>query len=969
VATSTRAASQGGQAPESDIAGFGTQTSNGSASIERGASALTTMDAPLSLPAQSLGRFELRGTLGAGGLGVVYEAYDPELDRRVAIKLVRVQARGNEDEAAAQARLLREAQVLAKLSHHNVIHVYDVGTLGDRVYVAMEIVEGGSLRAWLSERPRRWRDVVALFLAAGQGLAAAHAAGLVHRDFKPENVLVDRSNRPFVVDFGLAKACEIADARPDANASASRLSALLAASTEGTGVLVGTPNYMAPEQFKGTDVGPPADQFAFCVALWEALFGERPFHAHDVDDLAAKVTRGDRRNAPSGRGVPTAIRRVLERGLRVKPAERWPSMEVLCARLTSVTRARARQAIALGVVASAIGSAALGKWLAATDRCTGFGASIAAVWNPSHAAALQERLESDARRFSGPTAAAAIRELDAITNEWIEASRSACQAASRGEEPANVHAAQVSCLDARHRGIVAAIASIEQLGAERVEDAMSIAQSLPRPARCLDARVIGPWVEPPSDETTAEEVEEIRGQLAERFAGAATRLHDAEVALEGLLARAEELGYAPLVAEAGLAAGDIHDRAGHLDPAHERITSALWTAQGAADLDTVVRAATQLVYLDGVTRNDFSSAKIWRNLATSSLQARGDDPRLRADLENAWAGTNLAAAYLDEAAAGFDRAIETYSTIFSSDDPRLIPPMNNAAIVAAKRGDFGRAEELLESALTVAESAFGPWHPDVANLLHTMGEVAFNKGDLLRARIMFERAIEVRESALGPDHPLLATTLHNLAIVSAVQDGNDAAEPLLRRALAISSAAEGRDNPTALIMRSALANLAAERKQFDIALAAHREILAVLQHRMRPSHPEVTKMMGNVAADLMDLGQNEAARATLLAQVQLLEQEHGSDVAPLGEALRRLGDLDRNVSDYATAIVRYERAVSLGDIESAEMINARFGLALALRKVGADETRARKSAEEALALARATDDRRTSEIVAWLEAN
>ncbi len=916
-------------------------------------------------PASALGRFEIRGKLGTGGLGVVYEGYDPELQRRVAIKLVRAEARENEDGAAAQARLLREAQAMAKLSHHNVIHVYDVGALGDRVYVAMELVDGGSLREWLSERPRRWREVLAIFVAAGRGLCAAHAAGLVHRDFKPENVLVDRSNRPFVVDFGLARACQLSDV--DGARDSSALVGDFAASTEGSGLLVGTPNYMAPEQFAGGVVGPAADQFAFCVSMWEAVFGERPFGAQNLLELAAKVTTGIRRPAPPGRRVPGSLRKALDRGLRVAPHERWPSMEALCDRLVSVGRARGRTVVALGLVSTAIASAAAGQTMGGPDSCAGSDEMIASVWNASRATALRERFDDPRVPFSAATAAVAIREIGAVAEEWSSSHRSACETAARGEEPPNVHAAQVSCLDIRRRGLGAAINAIERVDSEDVREAVRIAQALPRPSTCLDASVIGPWIDPPADPETARAVEELRGELAEQSAGALTGLKEAEIATEMLANEAQALGYPPLVAEAALVAGDVHDRAGHVELARDRISTALWIAQGIPDLDTVTRAATQLVYIDGATQSDFSRAQVWERLADASLRARGEDARLRADLDNAWAGANLAAARLDEAAIGFDRAIEAYSSAFPRDDPRLVPPMNNAAIVAARRGDFAKADGLLESALAIAESAFGPSHPDVATLLHTMGEVAFNAGDLTRARAMFERAIEVRESALGDDHPLLATTLHNLAIVRAMQDDEDEAEPLLKRALAISAAASGDDNPAALMMRSALANLEANRKHFDAALDAHRSILAAQQKTLRTSHPEITKTMGNVAADLIDLGRDEEARTVLLRQLALVEQEHGTTSVACAEPLRRLGDLDRKAGDRAAASARYERVLSfdVAKVAATDLIAAKFGLARVLGPENA--ARARTLAEEALAHAREVDDERAKEIATWLD--
>src|SRR3954471_14256629 len=234
-----------------------------------------------------VGRFVALDRIGRGGMGTVYTAYDPELDRNIALKLLHPRARTVD---RARARILAEAQAMARISHPGVVAVYEVGTSRDRVFAAMELVEGTTLRAWITGQPRSWREVVAVFLLAGEGLAAAHAAGVVHRDFKPENVLLGRDGRVKVSDFGLSSP-----------------------STAGSGAVAGTPGYLPVEALRGEAVDHRADQFAFCVALCEALHGHRPFSARTADDFASEVRRGpvfDRRN----RGVPKRLEQIVRRG-------------------------------------------------------------------------------------------------------------------------------------------------------------------------------------------------------------------------------------------------------------------------------------------------------------------------------------------------------------------------------------------------------------------------------------------------------------------------------------------------------------------------------------------------------------------------------------------------------------------------------------------------------------------------------
>jgi hypothetical protein len=279
------------------------------------------------------GRYQVVDVVGAGAMGTVYAAHDPDLDRTVAIKLLHAELGRGRRAAELRARLALEARALARISHPNVITVYDTGTVGDQVFVAMELVTGGTLRSWLGEAPRSWRDVRDAYVAAGRGLAAAHAAGIVHRDFKPDNVLVGSDGRVRVTDFGLSRADWDDPAPPERLAEGSGEPALPAPRSPphltATGALVGTPVYMAPEQLAGGAATALSDLFSFCIALYEALYGERPFGGGSLEELR-RSTRGPVRDPPAGKRTPRWIRGVLRRGLRADPGERYPSMTALC---------------------------------------------------------------------------------------------------------------------------------------------------------------------------------------------------------------------------------------------------------------------------------------------------------------------------------------------------------------------------------------------------------------------------------------------------------------------------------------------------------------------------------------------------------------------------------------------------------------------------------------------------------------
>jgi eukaryotic-like serine/threonine-protein kinase len=288
--------------------------------------------APLARGAR-VGRFEVEDMIGAGGIGLVYAARDPELHRRVALKVMRSSALPIGPAGDVRSRMLREARAMAQLSHPNVVTVYDVGTYDDRVFLAMELVAGATLRRWLKAAPRTLAEILDVFRAAGDGLAAAHRIGLVHRDFKPENVLVGDDGRVRVTDFGLARSVDWDTGSHTAIDTAALATAHPALTR--TGMFAGTPAYMAPEQFAGEAPDPRSDQFGFCVTLYEALYGERPFAGVTSEEVAASIISGVIR-APraTALAVTPGLRATIERGLRKNPSDRFPTMSSLLEGLT-----------------------------------------------------------------------------------------------------------------------------------------------------------------------------------------------------------------------------------------------------------------------------------------------------------------------------------------------------------------------------------------------------------------------------------------------------------------------------------------------------------------------------------------------------------------------------------------------------------------------------------------------------------
>jgi WD40 repeat protein/predicted Ser/Thr protein kinase len=312
-----------------------------------------------------IGRFTIVRELGAGGMGVVYVAYDEQLDRRVAVKLLR----GASPSSDASLRLGREAQAMARLQHPHVVTVHEVGTFEGQVFVAMEFVDGQDLRGWLRSESRTWRAIIDVFRQAGEGLAAAHDGGIVHRDFKPDNVLVGKDGRVRVADFGLAHAFDAPmEATRDPELTSSQSGRRLHVSLTRTGAIMGTPAYMPPEQFAGQRTDARSDQFSFCVALWEGLYGRRPFAGQNLAALSLAISEGRIDPPRADSDVPAWINAILTRGLSPKPDDRWPSMrELLDAIGRDPSARRRRLVLGFGLGGSALALVGGLTWMTATE--------------------------------------------------------------------------------------------------------------------------------------------------------------------------------------------------------------------------------------------------------------------------------------------------------------------------------------------------------------------------------------------------------------------------------------------------------------------------------------------------------------------------------------------------------------------------------------------------------------------------
>jgi tetratricopeptide (TPR) repeat protein len=718
---------------------------------------------------QTISRFVVLGLVGRGGMGEVYAAYDPELDRKVAIKLLR--ARGDVQEQ--KVRLLREAQATAKLQHPNVVVVFDVGTFGDSVFIAMEYVEGQTLGAWLAAKARGRREILDVYLAAGRGLAAAHAAGLVHRDFKPDNVMVTRDGQVRVMDFGLARPAGAApeagpaphapptagpaapEAVPSGDADvAATSSKYLSVKVTQTGAMLGTPAYMAPEQFGGAATDARTDQFSFCVALYEALMGARPFAGDTFLALMTSVTTGAV-SPPSGKGgAPAWLRKILLRGLATSPDARYPSMAALLPALAKDPTARTRRWLG-----GAAAVAALAIALAASRRaaeppaplCGGGAARLAVAWGapggPSPRRAAVERAFRATRDvFAAQAFATVARYLDEYAAAWLSGYRDACEATHvRGEQSSDVLDLRMGCLNDRLVELRALTDELATANAEVVENAISGVSALGAVARCADVRLLRTVVRPPSDEATSKRVEALQAQKARLFASTlGARCKTTRRLEEEVLAGARAVKYPPLLAETLLACGKVEDRCGGGDETLVRYYQEAFTVALASGHDHVAAESAALLaatLADG--ERQLVVARQWHAIGQSIVTRAGGTPLLEIAL--AEAEGLIAQRARDEAAslAALERARAATVKLRGAEHPYVGLILDAEGLTLHAVGKDARALEVLRGAEVVLWNVVGPDHPWVARVDAHEGDVLNALGRYVEARAAFEMAVAI----------------------------------------------------------------------------------------------------------------------------------------------------------------------------------------------------------------------------------
>ena len=934
-----------------------------------------------------IARFEIRRQLGAGAMGVVYAAYDQELDREVAIKLIRSSIQHSPE---GRTRLRREARAMARLAHPNVVPVYEIGDHEGQLFVVMELIPGETLRNWQQRQDRSWRDILAMYLHVGQGLAAAHAQNIVHRDFKPDNVLVGRDSRPRVVDFGLAHSLDPEpDATPsdepgaaesesgrsqvgdepgdeptgdEAGAKADEpATATLAERLTRTGAMMGTIAYMAPEQFLGQATDQRTDQFSFCIALWEALHGERPFRGRNLQAVAAAVTQGRLEAAPPGGRLPAWLRTILTRGLAVSPGERFADMDELLQQLGRDRRRRRRLlsgALALMVVGAGIGVAA-GSMRSAVSPCQALDRPMVEIWNPARADAISARFSATGLPYANSVWASARTALDAHADQWKSLRAHACRASlverSQSEE---LYDLQDACLQRQRTTLAAVLQQFERADTRTVERAYDAVHSLPDASVCGDVELLRLGMEPPTP-GQASEVIAIRSRLANahalRLAGdypSALR-----IALE-IASDARPLGYQPVLAEALLEVGSIHEGLGDGQASVAALLEAVDVGESSRHDLLTARTWSRLVAVAALHTKRPVAGRDWFRRARSAVVRLGgaqEQPALMASVHQGLGLVNFLAESYDDAETEHRRALDLLARHFGPEHLEVARVLDNLANTLQMRGRSQEAQELYRRALAIRTDLLGAEHPEVSRQWFNIGWSYFQRRDFPQARVHYERALAGYRKTQGPDSRRLAETLLAVAQVDLQQAAYERAAERLRAAEDIFQRVLPEDHPTRGKAANTRATVLFYQQRYEQALAHYRRALTIYRSSREPRLEDIAMAEVNSGESLAALGRLKEAIPHFSRAHDGFVQTHGPTHTYVAYTLVHLGNAHLGLEQPADAISPLERASAIygGTAgQEAALADASFALARALAGASAPRTRARTTALRAQSLYR-----------------
>lgn len=706
---------------------------------------------------QGLGRYIIVDELGAGGMGIVYSAFDPDLDRKVAVKVLR-----KRQDRVARSRLLLEAQAMAKLSHPNVVTVYEVDTESGRDYIVMEYVDGMTLAAWGTESHCP-RTILSVYLQAGRGLAAAHKAGVVHRDFKPQNVLIGQDERVRVTDFGLAYRDEMEGAEERSKReSESELSPDLVK----TGTVAGTPGYMAPEQVLGLSTDARSDQFSFCVALFEALSGEAPFSI-DTRSGNEEVSSWSPPKLPESVALPSGVSEALTRGMSEERGERFESMDALLDSLESSARPKKGKAWAIAATVIAITLAALAFFVGVSssrggDVCEADPSILEGTWDSKVQVEVREAFE----RAAGTKALAVYGKfatiLDLYGQQIVQMRLSICRASRAPQRMDDeLLVLQMSCLQKRKQELGAVSAAFSKVDPRGVDRAVSVARGLRDISECSDVDALQRGVAKPAMQHR-DEVLSLQTSLEKALSqGQAGHVKDAIVRAETARDRSLELKYKPLQAEAYSALGKLYGGDLRIQEAELSYEEAILAAEESGHTEYRARALAGMTQLVAGGSSRFSEARRYARRAKAAIAQWGRAPELRVEVDVALAAILVKEGEVEGALAIAEESLQSYR---GEKDPKAVSLAKLQMLLCEIKqhmGMFREAMSLATSSYELSRDELGDSNVRTVSYLSRIADIHRMLGEYEQARTLDTQLIahwnsEEAQSLLKEDEDYVA---------------------------------------------------------------------------------------------------------------------------------------------------------------------------------------------------------------------
>ncbi|MCH9684414.1 MAG: serine/threonine-protein kinase [Deltaproteobacteria bacterium] len=887
-------------------------------------------------------RYTVLSTLGRGASGVVVAAFDPKLDRKVALKFLYREVAGDAD----HARLKREAQALARLTHPNVIRVHDVGTYQGRVFMATELVEGSDLATWRETSKPSWREVVRVMLAAGEGLAAAHSAGLVHRDFKPRNVLVGHDGRPRVTDFGQARGYE--EAHPsDRERTLSETNQLqgsdldhpvLDTTLTRSGALVGTPAYMSPEALQGAPPDPRADQFGFCVSLYEMLWGRRPFLGNTMASLAIAIENGQIEAPPALPRVPRGLRAALWKGLSVDSELRHPSMRAL---LRAMRRAiywprRVAWVVLPATVATATAVVAWPSIPLTEDYCAQHERRLERAWGPAQQDQIEDAFVATGLGYAPQTWTRVRAHVDGVAQTWLTAQHETCEALAAGEAVDD----RMLCLHRRYQELHSLVGVLSQADDKVVQHAVEAARALELDAACDEER----RSTMPADPEARRQRERIDAVISQaRVALNAGRRSEALDAARAAVALAEGTGQRWSEAEAKLALALALDDDGDPKPV-EAALDAAYTAALAAKHDVVVAEAAMGVAGSVARRGEFTEADRWLDLAQVAVERSNDGTnQLESTLENT---RGRVAHHHGDFAGGlthFRASLALDEDHGRGDDPTHGGVLLNIGLSLANLGRYDESLEALEDALAREQYNYGEGHPRVVRVLNTMCHVRGYAGQIEAALQACNQGITYVRANGGERSPQLVHLHTNLGVVLFRAGRLAETETAYTQALRLGEEIYGNADPLVGNLLNNLGVLYVEMGEHGKAQEIYGRAMVLFEGVFGSEHPTTGILRTNLAMAFANDGKLDEAEHLVLESIAVLERTLGKDHVDMALSLAELARIHERRGQLPEAVPLFERAIELREAaggEPLELADSKYGLGLVVWELG-ERARAR----------------------------